>query len=354
VFVYVGTYTEPPSGRAEGIYVLRFDTGSGSLTPVRTVTGVPNPSFLALGADRQHLYAVNELTEGGVSAFARDPRTGELRALNRQLSHGADPCYVGLDTSGRFVLVANYSGGTVSALPIAAGGTLDPASSVIRHEGSSVDPTRQTRPHAHMIGSTPDGRYVLATDLGADRIVVYQLDTATGRLVPNASGPPFAAAEPGAGPRHFAFAPNGRTVYVINELASTLTVYAYDGERGELRSRQTVSSLPVGFAGENSCAHVVVSPDGRFVYGSNRGHDSIAIWATDETSGEVTPAGHESTRGKTPRGFALDPTGAWLLAANQDSDTIVTFRRDPGSGNLTATGQVTEIPSPVAVLFAQD
>jgi 6-phosphogluconolactonase len=321
---------------------------------VQTVTSVPNPSFLALDARQHHLYAVNELEEGAVSAFGRDGRTGELRFLNRQLSHGADPCYVSLDASGRFVLVANYTGGTVTVLPIAEDGRLEAASSVIRHEGSSVNPTRQSRPHAHMIGATPDGRYVLATDLGADRIVIYQLDTATGQLVPNDSGPAFAATEPGAGPRHFAFAPNGRVVYVINELASTLTVFAYDGERGELRPRHTVSTLPDGFAGESWCAHVAVSPDGRFVYGSNRGHDSIAIWAADEASGEVAFVGHESTRGQTPRNFALDPTATWLLAANQDSDTVVTFRRDPEAGTLTATGQVAEIPSPVAVLFAVD
>jgi 6-phosphogluconolactonase len=319
---------------------------------VQTVTGVPNPSFLALDAGQDHLYAVNELDEGGVSAFARDPRTGELRALNRQASHGAAPCYVGLDSSGRFALVANYYGGTVTVLPIAEDGSLDPASSVIRHEGTSVNPSRQDRPHPHMMAPTPDGRYVLATDLGTDQILIYRLDTATGHLVPNESGPAFAATEPGAGPRHFAFAPNGRTVYVINELASTLTVFSYDADRGELRSRQTVSTLPDGFAGESWCAHVAVSPDGRFVYGSNRGHDSITIWAVDDTSGEVTLVGHEPTRGKIPRNFAIDPTGAWLLAANQESDTVVTFRRDPSSGTLAATGEVTPIPSPVAIVFA--
>ena len=202
-----------------------------------------------------------------------------------------------------------------------------------------------------MIASDPSGRYVLVTDLGTDQIYVYQLDTAAGKLVPNAAGTPTVKGKPGAGPRHFAFAPDGRTLYVINELDSTLSVYRYDGERGALDPVQTVTTLPEGFSGENWCAHVVVSPDGRFVYGSNRGHDSIAIWAIGE-GGRATLVGHESTRGKTPRGFALDPSGEWLLVANQDSDMIVTFRRERESGKLAATGSGTETPSPVAILFS--
>ena len=202
-----------------------------------------------------------------------------------------------------------------------------------------------------MIAPDPTGRFVLATDLGTDRILVYRLDDATGRLTPNDRGPSAAAASPGDGPRHFAFGPDGRRLYVINELASTLTVYGYDGDRGALRARQTVSTLPEGFDGDTTCAHVAVSPDGGFVYGSNRGHDSIAIWAVDRASGDLTPVGHEPTQGRNPRNFALDPSGTWLLAANQRSDTIVVFRRDAGSGRLTATGQVTRTGSPVAIVF---
>jgi 6-phosphogluconolactonase len=353
VFVYVGTYTAPPAGRAEGIYVYRFDPDTGTLGLVQTVSSIANPSFLALDPHQRCLYAVSEGGEGGVSAFARDPQTGELRPLNRQVSHGAGPCYISLDSSGRYAVVANYGGGTVAALPVAADGRLEPAASVVHHEGSSVNPRRQDRPHPHMIAPSPDGRYVLATDLGTDQILVYRLDATTGQLAPNEQGSAFATADPGSGPRHFAFAPSGRTLYVINELASTLSVYAYDGERGELRPRQSVSALPDDFDGESWCAHVAVAPDGRFVYGSNRGHDSIAIWAADDASGEVTLVGHELTRGKTPRNFAIDPTGSWLIAANQDSDTIVTFRRDRDSGKLTATGQVTGVPSPVAIVFAR-
>jgi 6-phosphogluconolactonase len=251
-------------------------------------------------------------------------------------------------------LVANYNGETVTALPIAEDGRLEPASSVVRHQGASVNPQRQERPHPHMIAPTPDGRFVLATDLGTDRVLAYRLDPATGALVPNDAGPTFVQVEPGSGPRHFAFAPSGRTLYVINELSSTLTVFAYDGGTGALQPRQTVATLPDDFNGESWCAHVAVAPDGRFVYGSNRGHDSITIWEADPDSGEVTLVGHESTRGKTPRNFALDPTGAWLLVANQDSHTVVAFRRDPSSGTITATGQVTEVPSPIAVVFSRD
>lgn len=352
MFVYVGAYTESPQGTAEGISVYQFDPESGSLSLVQTVAGVANPSFLALDAGQRFLYAVNELAVGGVSAFSRDAETGALTPINRQQSHGADPCYISFDPTGRFALVANYTGGTASVLPIAGDGSLSPASSVIDHEGLSSVPDRQSEPHPHMIAPTPDGRFILVTDLGIDGLLLYRLDEASGQLQP--AGPEALAAKTatGAGPRHFAFLPGGRILYVINELNSTLTVYAYAGEAGTLEPLQTVSTLPEGFVGENDCAHVLVSPDGRFVYGSNRGHNSIAIWAVDAASGTLTPVGHESTRGKTPRNFALDPPGSWLLAANQDSDSIVAFRRDEASGLLAATGEVIATPSPVAVVFA--
>jgi 6-phosphogluconolactonase len=351
MFVYVGSYTDAPLGSGAGISVFGFAPETGELTLVQTVTGVANPSFLALDAEQRCLYAVEERDAGGVGAFARDPETGQLTLLNRQASHGAAPCYVSLDGSGRHALVANYGSGTVAALPVAADGRLGPATGVVRHEGSGVDPARQQGPHAHMIAPDPTGRFVLATDLGTDRILVYGLDDATGRLTPHDRGPEHAATSPGDGPRHFAFGPDGRSLYVINELASTLSVYGYDGDRGALRARRTVSTLPEGVAGDTTGAHVAVSPDGGFVYGSNRGHDSIAIWAVDRASGELTSVGHEPTRGRDPRHFALDPSGRWLLAANQRSDTIVVFRRDAGSGRLTATGQVARTGSPVAIVF---
>src|SRR3954471_497127 len=278
MFVYVGAYTEPPLGSADGIAVFRFDADTGELHPVQTVPGVVNPSWLTLDGREQILFAVNEEDEGRVSTFARDAATGALRPLNDQLSHGAAPCYVSLDPSGRYVLVANYSGGTVAVLPVAADGQLEAATCVIQYQGSSIRP-EQEGSHPHMIRPSVDGRFVLGTDLGTDQVLVYQLDTSTGQLVPNDQGTPAVPEHPGAGPRHFAFAPSGRTLYVINELDSTVTVYDYAPERGELQARQVVSTLPDGVDGPaigNSCAHVAVSPDGRFVYGSNRGHDSIA------------------------------------------------------------------------------
>jgi 6-phosphogluconolactonase len=352
MFVYVGGYTEAPSGTAEGISVYRFDAEAGALTLLQTVRDIVNPSFLTLSADQRHLYAVIERADGGVAAFTRDPETGFLSALNQQSSHGADPCYISLDRSGRYALVANYSSGVVSALPIAADGRLEPASSVIQHEGSSVVAGRQEGPHAHSIKPTPDGRYVIATDLGTDHLMISRLNLETGALAANDRGPAAVATAPGAGPRHFAFAPGGRIVYVINELSSSLTSYAYDGETGALRDLQSISTLPAGYEGESTCAEVVVSPDGRFIYGSNRGHDSIAIMAVGAGQGEVALVGHVSTQGRKPRGFSLDPSGAWLLAANQGSNTILAFRRDQESGALTPAGEPMPSPTPVVIAFA--
>jgi 6-phosphogluconolactonase len=356
MFVYVGAYTEPPFGSAAGIAVFRFAADTGALHPVQTVPEVVNPSWLTLDGREQILVAVNEEDAGRVSAFARDAATGRLRPLHAQRSHGAAPCYVSFDASGRYLLVANYAGGTIAVLPLATDGQLAAATCVIHHQGASIR-AEQAGAHPHMIRPSVDGRFVLVTDLGTDQVRVYRLDTSTGQLIPNAPGAAAVSAQPGAGPRHFAFAASGRLLYVINELDSTVTVYDYTPERGALHARQVVSTLPDGVDGAaigNSCAHIALSPDGRFVYGSNRGHDSIAIWAVEAASGELRPVGHASTRGQTPRHFSLDPTGSWLLVANQASDTIVPFRRDPGSGRLTATGAVTSTPSPVAILFSAD
>lgn len=353
MFVYVGSYTEPPIGRAAGIRIFRFDPAGGSIDPVGTAGGVANPSFLALGPGRRHLYAASEVEEGAVVAFARDPASGGLAELNRQPSHGAGPCHLAPDPSGRFLLVANYGGGTVAALPLDPDGRLAPAASVVRHRGSGPIAARQEGPHPHMALPVrmPGGDAVLVADLGTDRVAIYRLG-GDGKLMPNPDGPPFVATEPAAGPRHLAVSPDGRTVYVANELASTLTSYAYDGERGDLRPRQTVSLLPPGFRGENSGAHVAVAPDGRFVYASNRGHDSIAVYAV-AAAGDLRLVGHEPTGGRCPRHFALDPSGTWLLAANQDGDTLTLFRRDPGSGTLAAAGEPIPTPAPVCILFAK-
>lgn len=353
MFVYVGTYTGP--GKAEGIYVYRFDPESGALNHVHTVAGVDNPSFLALDPQQRALYAVCEVSDyegkksGAVSAFAVDSATGNLRLLNRQPSHGAGPCYVSVHPRGRYVLVANYGSGHVAAYPVEQDGRVGQASDVVLHQGTGPNPERQQGPHAHFITPDPSGTFVLACDLGIDKIMVYRLDTSSGKLVPNV--PPFAQAPPGAGPRHLAFHPSGRFVFVINEIGSTMSAFTYDASRGALQMVQTLSTLPAGFAEKSSCAQVVVHPSGRYVYGSNRGHDSIAIFAIDEGSGRLTVVGHESTRGKTPRNFNIDPTGTFLLAANQNSNTIVTFRIDQETGRLTPTEHVTEVPAAVCLVF---
>ena len=349
--VYVGTYTRQPQGHAEGIYAYQFDPSEGSLKHVQTTGEIVNPSFLALDAEGRNLYAVNEGERGQVTAFRRDPSGGGLSELNSQVSEGDGPCYVSVAASGDHVLVANYGSGSIAALPVTENGGLQPASGSVQHQGSSVNPDRQTGPHAHMIASTPDGRFVLAVDLGADRIIAYRLDPDSGTLTATAD-PAGARAEPGAGPRHFAFTPDGRHVFVINELASTITSYAYDGETGAMRPLQTESTLPDNFTGKNTTAQVVVSPDGRFVYGSNRGHDSIACWAIGD-DGRLSFAGRISSGGKEPRNFNIDPSGRWLLAANQNSDTIVTFSRDAESGQIEPTGEITDVPTPVCIVFAE-
>lgn len=349
-FLYVGAYTKAPQGSAGGIGVYRFDDQSGSLDHVQTVERISNPSFVALDADRSHLYAVCEGGEGSVAAFSRDPNSGQLTELNRQESQGSGPCYVSVAASGSHVLVANYGSGSVAALPINDDGSLEAASSVVQQEGSSVNPDRQEGPHAHMIASTPDGRYVLATDLGADQIIAYTLDATSGELVQSAT----TSSRPGAGPRHFAFSPDGGRVYVINELDSTVTSYSYDASNGTLTPRQTVPTLPEEFGGENTTAHIVASDDGQFVYGSNRGHDSIAIFAVDAESGDLTSLGHVPTEGSTPRNFSIDPTGRWLLAANQQSDTLVAFHRDAQTGQLSDPVASFDLPSAVGLVFCEE
>jgi 6-phosphogluconolactonase len=357
--VYVGTYTRTgptKAGQAQGIYVYRMDPSSGALTLASKIPKVVNPSYVVLHPSQPDLYAVNEIREmdrkpgGGVSAFAIDPETGALRYLNRQSSHGTHPCHLSVDRTGRYLFVANYTSGSVAMYPLTDDGQIEPASDVVQHAGSSVDPERQTGPHAHSINVDPSNRYALVADLGLDQILVYRLDLERGKLVPN--DPPAVATAPGAGPRHLDFHPNGRFVYAVNEMASSITAYAYDAAKGTLRALQTLSMLPEGYAGPNSCADVHVHPSGSFVYGSNRGHDSIASFAIDPRTGLLTRLGWESTQGQTPRGFGIDPTGALLLAANQDSSTIVAFHVDAVSGRLTPTGSISAVPTPVCVKFA--
>lgn len=348
--VYIGTYTEAPAGRAEGLFVYRMDRHSGMLRLEQTVSGVIDPSFVTLAPDGRYLYAVSEADEGQVLAFARDLATGHLTLLNQQSTHGTAPCHLSCDHG--YVLVANYGSGSIAAFPVGSDGSLSPASSVVQHEGSSVH-ERQEGPHAHMILPSPTHQLVLAVDLGLDRILAYRLDAESGQLISGDPPVAYESPQPGAGPRQVAFHPNGLFAYVLNELGSTLTACEYDAAQGVLRPFQTLSTLPDGFDAENTSAHVIVSSSGRFAYTSNRGHDSIAIFAIEEATGSLTVVGHEATRGANPRAFALDQTGNWLLAANQDSDTVVSLRVDQSTGLLTPSGHEASIPTPVCVLFAQ-
>jgi len=352
LLVYVGTYT---SGKSEGIYLYRLNLSSGELKPVATTSGVVNPSFLAIAPSRRYLYAVNEVEEfagkrsGALSAFAIDQRTGQLRLLNQQPSLGGAPCYVVVDRAGRFVLLANYAGGNVAVLPVRSDGSLGEATDVKQDLGSSVNAARQEGPHAHCIVLDPANRFAYACDLGTDKIMIFRFDKRRGRLVPNEK--PWVEVKPGAGPRHLTFHPGGRYAYVINELHATVTAFAHDRAQGNLKEVQTVATLPTDFTGANTSADIHVSPDGRFLYCSNRGHDSIACFKLDPRNGKLAFSAHESTGGKTPRNFAIDPTGAFLLVANQNSDNIVTFRRDGKTGRLSATGHLAEVPSPVCLKF---
>jgi 6-phosphogluconolactonase len=352
LLVYIGTYTD---GKSKGIYTCRLDLATGSLSPPGLAAEAKNPSFLSVHPNRRFLYAVNEVDEfagkegGSVSAFTIQPETGKLTLLNQQPSGGGGPCYLVVDKTGKYVLVANYGGGSVSALPVQKEGRLGEATAFVQHRGSSVNPERQEGPHAHSINVDAANRFAVAADLGLDKLLVYRFDSTKGTLTPN--DPASASVKPGAGPRHFAFHPKGTSAYVINEMQSTLTAFSYDSGHGVLKELQTISTLPPRFEGENTTAEVQVHPSGKFLYGSNRGHDSIAVYAINPDKGTLTFVEHQSTRGKTPRNFGIDPTGRYLLAANQDSGSVVVFRIDSQTGRLTPIGQSIEVPSPVCVKF---
>jgi 6-phosphogluconolactonase len=351
-WVYVGTYSDGDPNR--GIYLIEFDVRSGKLGAPRLAAASPDPSFLAIHPNREFLYAVNESGEiqgrrdGGVSAFAIDQSKGTLELLNQQLSAGSGPCHLVVDRKGENVLVANYGSGSVGCLPIERDGRLRPATSKIQHRGQVADPRRQGGPHAHSINLDAANRYAVVADLGLDQILVYAFDPAGGRLAPHR--PPFTKLAPRSGPRHFAFHPDGRFGYVINEISKTVTAFAYDADNGILTEIQTIATLPSDVRGRGgSTAEVQVHPSGKFLYGSNRGHNSISIYSIDPTSGKLTAVGLESTQGKTPRNFAIDPTGAFLFAENQDSNSIVMFRIDAQSGKLTPTGQTVQVSKPVCI-----
>ncbi len=352
--MYVGTYTAE-SSTSKGIYAYRYDPGGAKLTSLGLAAQTTNPSFLAVHPNHRFLYAVNEVgnyngeKSGGVSAFAIDSTTGKLTLLNEVASKGADPCYITVDKTGKYVLVANYTGGSVAVFPVLEDGRLGEASAFIQHSGHGTNPERQEGPHAHSIDLSPDNRFAIVDDLGLDETLVYKFDSTKGTLTPN--DPPFAKAAAGAGPRHFVFQPDAKFAYIINEMASTVSVFQYDAAGGVLRPRRTIASLPRSFTGHNDDAEIQVDASGKFLYASNRGHDSITVFTIDASTGTLTPVEYVPTKGQSPRHFAIDPSGSFLIAENEKSDNIVLFRIDSKTGRLTPTDKTIEVSQPVCVVF---
>jgi 6-phosphogluconolactonase len=351
MLLYVGTYTEKGS---EGVYVFNFNLKTGALSKLHTVKDVVQPSYLTVNKSRNYLYAVNELVEyegkksGSVSAFAIDQKTGNLTFLNKQPSLGDAPCHISVSDNEKFVLVANYLGGNVSVYPIETGGKLGVSVDLEQHTGFGANKERQESAHAHSINLDSKNRFAIACDLGADKVFNYKFNDKTGELVLNPAQN-FYQPKAGSGPRHFAFHQNGKFAFLINELDCTITSLAFDSENGVLKEIQTVPTLPKSFTSPNTCADIHISPNGKFVYGSNRGHDSIVVYKIDEKTGELKFVQHQSTGGKTPRNFTIAPNGKFLLAANQNSDSINVFRVNEKSGKLTATAISATISTPVCL-----
>jgi len=348
-FAYVGSFATSTRGaHGEGLSVYAIDASTGRWSRVQLLSSVVNPGYLALDPRRPVLYAVQPVANE-VSAFAIDDRSGELTLINRQPSGGNDPSHLAIDPAGRFLVAANYVAGTVEVLPVNADGSLGAPTDVVATKGElGPHRTEQPGPHPHQCPFDPSGRFVVVPDKGFDRLFVFTIDSATGRLVP--ADPPSARTRSGAGPRHIAFHPRLPYAWVINELDSTVTAYRF-GQTGALEAIQIVPSLPSTFTGDSTGAAIIVSPSGRFVYASNRGHDSVAIFRVDESNGMLSPVGWESTKGSTPRFIGLTPAGTRLVAANQRSDSIVEFRVDQAAGTLSATGQVVKVNTPVCIVF---
>lgn len=347
--VYFGTYT---GANSQGIYVSRFDSATGKLSAPELAAETKNPSFLAVSPNGKNLYAVSEMNKtGAVSAFAFEGKTGKLKLLNQQPSGGGGPCHVAVDATGKCLLVANYGSGSIAALPIHTDGSIGEASTTLQHSGSGANPKRQVGPHAHFIVPSPDNRFTLDCDLGLDKIFINHLDVHAATLTAN--DPPCATVAPASGPRHLVFSQDGRFVYVINEMGCTITVFSYAATNAAMTKLQTIATLPKDFATNNTTAEIRLHPNGKFLYGSNRGHDSIVIFAVDQQSGKLTLVEHQSTLGHTPRHFAIDPAGRWLLAENQASDSVIVFALDPATGKLKPDGQSITVGSPVCAVFVE-
>lgn len=354
-FVYVGTYTGADS---RGIYGYRFDEGTGRLAPLGVAAEVVNPSFAVTDPAHRHLYAVTEMsqrgpdaykTDGYISSFSIDPKTGSLTFLNKVSSGGGGPCHLVVDRAGKILFVANYGSGNVASFAIEADGRIGEMTGKDQHSGSSVNPRRQQGPHAHAVVLSPDNRFLFVPDLGLDRILIYRIDEAKQTFTVN--NPPYVSVNPGFGPRHFVFGAGAKFAYAVCEMGSSVVTFSYDRENGKLTPVQTVSTLPADFSGEDNSAEIEVGPSGRFLYASNRGNDSITVFQVDRKTGLLNKIQIVPTQGKIPRNFVIDPTGGYLLVANQNSNDIVVFAIDAGSGQLTSTGQAADVPSPVSMLF---
>ncbi len=345
---FVGTYTSKTDSK--GIYAYEFDADAGKLSLKGVAAATPDPSFVVIHPNGKYAYAANEAGKKSmVTAFAIDAKSAKLTQLNQLPALGQDPCHLSFDNTGKYLFVANYSSGSIAVFPILADGRLGEHTAAVQHHGSGPNKQRQEGPHAHWIAASPDNRFVLVADLGLDEIVSYRFDAAKGTLTPN--DPPFAKLAPGAGPRHGAFSRDGKFLYVVSELNSTVTTFAYDPGNGTLKDFQVVSTLPKGFQGRNDDAEIAIHPDGKWLFASNRGHDTVAVFAVDPSSGMLRPAGEFPTGGKEPRHFAIDPTGRFLLAENQNSNSIAVLRIDPATGALTQVSKTDSVPSPVCLAF---
>jgi 6-phosphogluconolactonase len=344
-YLYVGTYTQSTS---VGIYIYKFNSGTGDIEPVGTMKG-SNPSFLAISSDQQFLFSLSGNNRDSVKAYSIERPSHQLKFINAQSLAGSyGSCHLSIDQTGRWLIVGNYLSGSVCVLPIRSNGMLDSVSQTIIHQGKSIDTVRQQSPHVHSINIAPNNKDVFVPDLGTDKIMTYNLNSETGQLT---SAPlPFTSVSPGSGPRHFVFHPNGKFAYVIQEMSATTTGFSY--KDGALKSFQTVENLPPDYKGRKWAADIHISPDGNFLYGSNRSHESLVIFSIDKKSGKLNFVGHESVNGKTPRNFCIDPTGNFILVANQDSDNISIFKRDQTTGKLTYANKEIKVPQPVCLKFA--
>lgn len=350
LWVFVGT----GGGKlAKGIYRFELDLATGKLANGELAAEASAPGFLAIHPNAKFLYAVGNIgakNQGGVIAFALDAKTGKLTKLNEQPAGGGGPCHVNVDRAGKNVLIANYGGGSANVFPIGEDGKLKDATGFVQHKGAGGDPKRQAGPHAHSVNISKDNRFAMVADLGLDKVLVYKLDADKGTLTPN--DPPAVATAPGAGPRHFAFHSTAPLAFVINELDSTLSSLSFDADKGALKTLKTVSTLPKDYKGtNNSTAEVVVHPNGKFVYGSNRGHNSIVAFKLDDKTGDLSLVGHATEGINVPRNFNIDPTGQYMLVGNQQSNSIVVFKIDQATGELKPTGEKVEVGTPICVRF---